>query len=289
MVVTWGRRVGLLCIQLLLTCIGMILISALPSLFLGMKIHIPSYIEEIRFLCNKLLHFSDLTYVTKNISRPLFPQILLQYKQTVVILLLALCIASFVSFLLTVIILRLPHSISRKIVALFIFLESLPDILIIISFQFIVVWTFQQTNIMIFQIASIGETKSIFLPVVCLSIPVTFLFVKILLQLIREEIEKEYVKYAKAKGFGEMYILFHHILRNIFFHLMAYGKTIVWFMLSNLILIEYVFNVNGLLSFLLQYPTSEVFFVGFFLLYIPFLILFTFYKWFVPTVMMEGK
>ncbi|MGG2065291.1 hypothetical protein [Bacillus sp. S14(2024)] len=100
MVATWGRRVGLLCIQLLLTCIGMILISALPSLFVGMKIHIPSYIEEIRFLCNKLLHFSNLTYETKNISRPLFPQIILQYKQTVVIL-LTIKIFTNISALLT--------------------------------------------------------------------------------------------------------------------------------------------------------------------------------------------
>ena len=70
-------------------------------------------------------------------------------------------------------------------------------------------------------------------------------------------------------------MLNQHVLRNVAPGLIYYSKTMIWFMLSNLIIIEYVFNVSGITAFLLEYHTPEVFALGLLLLYIP---VFLFYK-----------
>ncbi|BBW98810.1 ABC transporter permease subunit [Geobacillus subterraneus] len=105
------------------------------------------------------------------------------------------------------------------------FFESLPDLLIIVTFQLIVIAIFKKTGWLIFQPASIGEERSLFLPIACLSIPISLLFAKLLLQQYENELRKPYVEYAFSKGLSFFYILNKHVLRNVALGLLYYSKN----------------------------------------------------------------
>ncbi|SCN40419.1 Protein of unknown function [Bacillus wiedmannii] len=51
------------------------------------------------------------------------------------------------------------------------FLESIPDILLIIGLQLLIVWIYKKTNLLIMNIARVGDESIVFLPVLCLSLP----------------------------------------------------------------------------------------------------------------------
>ena len=67
--------------------------------------------------------------------------------------------------------------IQHRIKSFLIFLESIPDILLILVSQILVIW-FLNKQVLPFQIASIGGESIRGLPILCLSIPTTIMFVK---------------------------------------------------------------------------------------------------------------
>src|SRR5699024_11723242 len=77
-----------------------------------------------------------------------------------------------------------------------------------------------------------------------------------------DELNKSYVDLAKSRGLNDSELLFNHVLRNAIISIFAHSKSILWFMLSNLLLIEYVFNLAGLMRFMFDFYSPEVLTVG---------------------------
>ncbi|MDP7981176.1 ABC transporter permease subunit [Bacillus sp. WLY-B-L8] len=277
------QKISTAIIQLILAIAGILCLSSLPSLFKGMEIDINNYFKALGDLCKKLLDFSHLTY-GKGL-RPIFPQILEFYWQSLGLFMLALVISVLCAFCFTYLIIRFFYEKVKRMKFVLVILESIPDLFIIMCFQIVVLWLFQKTDIMVFNIATTWQEKSILMPVVCLSIPPTIMLTRIFLLQVEAELQKDYIAYARAKGLNFYHIFRHHVLRNVLFSMFHYSKTIVWFMFSNLLMVEYLFNVLGIVSFVLKYPFPEVFVVTLLLLYIPFFIIYKAYDLFVPAVM----
>jgi peptide/nickel transport system permease protein len=273
-------------LQFFLAIVGIICVSALPSLFQGMEIDVGRFIETTGELGKKLFTLTELTYWTNaHTSRPLFPEIFTYYSESILLFLFAFGLSIIFALIWTTIILHLKQKYIHKLKVILAFLESIPDLFIIVSFQLLIIWIYKQTDILLFNIASFGEEKSIFLPVVCLSILPTVMQMRILLLQAESELQKDYVFYAKAKGFTFMYIWRNHVLRNVAFTMIHYSKTIVWVTLSNLLMIEYLFNVRGIVYFTLKHPMPEVFLVCLLLIYVPFFVIYKVYDFVVPQVM----
>ena len=96
------------------------------------------------------------------------------------------------------------------------------------------------------KLAGLGEERIRLLPIICLTIPTTLLFIKLLLLRFKEELEKDYSLFAKSKGLSLRHILTHHISRNVLLTTIYYAKTNILFMLSNLYIIEWIFNTYGM-------------------------------------------
>lgn len=109
------------------------------------------------------------------------------------------------------------------------------------------------------------------LPIVCLAIPPTIHLTKIINLYLEEESIKDYVLLAKSKGIGINKVIITHIYRNILLNLVPHFRSHFVFILSNLIILEYIFNMNGLSKFLLDYGTANtgVLTVGLLLLFLP--------------------
>ncbi|AHX17053.1 ABC transporter permease subunit [Bacillus cereus] len=273
-------------IQFLISILGIICLGALPKLFYGFELHASEYIQSLKEVFVNLMDISNLQYVK---GKFLFPQLFVHYKETIIIFLAAFFISLFVAFCIVYVIMSSSPRMQQRIKSFLIFLESIPDILLILVSQILVVWFFKQTGFLPFQIASIGGESIRGLPILCLSIPTTIMFVKMVVLRFENELEKDYVLFAKAKGLGRFHILNRHILRNVLLSTLFFAKTNIFFMLSNLYIIEWIFNTGGIFMFLKSYfgIRVEVFIVSVLLIYIPIFILFKLFHYLIPAAMKE--
>lgn len=273
-------------IQFIISILGIIFLGALPKLFYGFELHVSRYIQSLKEVFVNLMDISNFQYVR---GKFLFPQLFVHYKETIVIFLAAFFISLFVAFCIVYVIMSSSPRIQHRIKSFLIFLESIPDILLILVSQILVVWFFKQTGFLPFQIASIGGESIRGLPIFCLSIPTTILFVKMLVLRFENELEKDYVLFAKAKGLNRFHILNRHVLRNVLLSTLFFAKTNIFFMLSNLYIIEWIFNTGGIFMFLKSYESIkvEVFIVSVLLIYIPIFILFKLFHYLIPAAMKE--
>lgn len=273
-------------IQFIISILGIIMLGALPKLFYGFKLDVSKYIQSLKEVFVNLMDISNLQYVK---GKFLFPQLFVHYKETIIIFLAAFFISLFVAFCIVYVIMSSSPRIQHRIKSFLIFLESIPDILLILVSQILVIWFFKQTGFLPFQIASIGGESIRGLPILCLSIPTTIMFVKMVVLRFENELEKDYVLFAKAKGLRRFHILNRHILRNVLLSTLFFAKTNIFFMLSNLYIIEWIFNTGGIFMFLKSYfgIRVEVFIVSVLLIYIPIFILFKLFHYLIPAAMKE--
>ncbi|PQZ56249.1 peptide ABC transporter permease [Bacillus sp. MYb209] len=273
-------------IQFLISILGIICLGTLPKLFYGFELNASKYIKSLKEVFANLMDISNLQYVR---DKFLFPQLFVHYKETIVIFLASFFISLFVAFCIVYVIMSSSPRIQHRIKSFLIFLESIPDILLILGSQILVIWFFKQTGFLPFQIASIGGESIRGLPIFCLSIPTTIMFVKMLVLRFENELEKDYVLFAKAKGLNRFHILNRHILRNVLLSTLFFAKTNIFFMLSNLYIIEWIFNTGGIFMFLKSYEgiRVEVFIVSVLLIYIPIFILFKLFHYLIPAAMKE--
>ncbi|EOQ31123.1 MULTISPECIES: ABC transporter permease subunit [Bacillus] len=264
---------GVTCLQLVAAILCIICLGALPRLFKGLQIDLIGFWNTFVLLGEKLLQPGEITYGFRD-SRKLFPQIWIHYFETMIVFLSAFLLSLLIAYILVVWVLQRSHMKQKMWNGIFLTLESIPDILLILLSQLLVVIMFQKTGFMPVKLAGLGEERIRLLPIICLTIPTTLLFIKLLLLRFKEELEKDYSLFAKSKGLSLRHILTHHISRNVLLTTIYYAKTNILFMLSNLYIIEWIFNTYGMFVFVKENSKLEIFTVSLIILYVPLFILF---------------
>ncbi|NWK69879.1 ABC transporter permease subunit [Bacillus paramycoides] len=280
------RWCGITCLQLFAAILCILCLGALPRLFKGLQIDLIGFGNTIVFLGGKLLQPGEITYGFRE-SRKLFPQIWIHYIETMIVFLSAFLLSLLIAYVLVVWVLQRSHMKQKVWNGVFLTLESIPDILLILLSQLLVVIVFQKTGFMPIKLAGIGEERVRLLPIICLTIPTTLLFIKLLLLRFREEMEKDYSIFAKSKGLSLRHILTHHISRNVLLTTIYYAKTNILFMLSNLYIIEWIFNTYGMFVYVKENSKLEIFTVSLIILYVPLFILFRLLHTFLQNVIKE--
>jgi peptide/nickel transport system permease protein len=199
------------------------------------------------------------------------------YIYSGIILLASTCltvlIAACLSFCYVLSSLRVKKAIERCLV----WIESIPDLLLIFMLQIFFVWVFKQTGINFVNIYAYGSKQAYFLPIVTMSIVPALHFFRIMVLFLLDEQNKPYVELARAKGLSRRYILLVHLFRNVIYHLFNHLQSTFLFMISSLLLVEAAFNINGYMSFILKpfvlNPVTVARWI--FLLFIPFYVMFT--------------
>ena len=274
------KTIGLI-MEVLLSIFVIICVSALPTLFRDISFNFFEFLITIKNIFISLLSPQDITYGWEY-PRSIFPQIFIQYKETIILILTSLLISIILSFSLTYLVLLVFQKMKTSILWFLTIIESLPDIFYIIFFQFLTIMIYKKTDTLLFNVASAGEDRAFFLPLLCLSIPLTLLLTKFLIQQFEKETEKLYVEYAVSKGMAPFYIFNIHILKNVLFSLYHYSKTAIWFVISNLIIIEYMFNMTGIIYFIFRNLSSEIFVIGILMLYLPVFLFYRIGEWLIP-------
>ncbi|MGD6802713.1 ABC transporter permease subunit [Rossellomorea aquimaris] len=255
----------------ILIILGILLVSAGSGLFLTQRPSLRTYWESLRSVLVDLSHPFQLVYINpiSDVERELFPIIITAFISSAKIVFLALFIAIVVSVLLLVLFYSAGKWFRGVIKSTSFLVSSLPDIFVISALQIFVIWFFKQSGILLIDVASVGENQVILFPAVTLSILPAFFFLGLMVSFIGEEENLPYVELARGKGLTKYNLLFVHMIRNILISLTYHAKQIVWMMLSNLLILEYLFNVFGVTSFLFTYNTPSIFAITAILLFIP--------------------
>ncbi|WP_137792131.1 ABC transporter permease subunit [Bacillus sp. E(2018)] len=271
-------------LSMVLSVIGIILLGSVPYMFSGMTFNTSGYLDGITEMFKVMLNPEEIMYFAESGPYPLFPSMWGIYGYSITILFAAFFIAIIVALLFALCIFMLPSGIKNRIRVFSFIFESIPDVLIAIGIQFFIVWFFKKTNILLFQIVSLYDQKTYFVPILCLTILPTFLILRILLLNIEEEYGKLYVDTARSKGMGRFRILWRHVLPNTLLSVFHQSRNILWFMLSNLLMIEFLFNIYGITSLIRTSGNPAVFTISMLLLFVPMFLFFTLlrvitYKW----------
>ncbi|MFI8687512.1 ABC transporter permease subunit [Rossellomorea sp. NPDC077527] len=268
---------------------AILFISCIPYLFEHFRLDFKQYFQKMAELFSNLSSFQNLEFsIGRNVFRPIFPTILAPLRESLILVGGSLLLSLVISLVIAFAIVNLKKKRIIVFQEIFTYIQAIPDIFYIILLQILIVWMYQKTNIQLFNFASFGEEQAIFLPILSLSITPTMIMTKLLISQILEELTKSYTNLALAKGLSFRRMIFVHVLRNTIYSLFHYSKTIILFFLTNLLIVEYLFNIPGIMSFILQYPYPEVFFMGILLIYYPIFLLFQCYELFVPKVIKEG-
>lgn len=240
----------------------------------------PAYFKQFIPSLHEMLHPTTMTYLSFGTIKPLFPELLEKYFYSMKILGGALLCAFFISVILTIGIMMLPNWFRKAVKALMGALQAVPDIFYLLFFIVLIITFYEKTHLLIFQIAQYN-TKIYGLPIFILTFLPTIQIMQYLVVDMEYELSEPYVEFAGAKGLKKGRIIVVHVFRNAIITFLTNLKTIFWFALTNLIMVEIILNMNGIMSFLFYYglKTPEVLTVSLLMIVVPFVILFYIGQW----------
>lgn len=222
-------------------------------------------------------HFSTLQYYSMGHYWPVFPEMWENYVYSMKVFTSAFLFGVLISVLVTYLIMlssnRNIRKVSQAIVSVF---QIIPDVFLILLFQFIIIYIYKKTDVLLVNILSSYGDPAYLLPIICLMILPTVFLIKTLTYIYEEELEERYVETAEAKGLSRSRILIVHIFRNAMVSLFNHSKLLFWFALSNLLMLEVLFNIDGFTSFIWKAGTMNphIFTIGLMMIFIPFFFVF---------------
>jgi peptide/nickel transport system permease protein len=183
----------------------------------------------------------------------------------------------------------LPHRLRRGVKFIFFTLESIPDLFIIALSQLFVIFILQKTGFLIADIAAIDQEQIYMLPIFCLSILPTIQLYRISMIILEDEMGKDYVLLARSIGLRKFPIILLYVLRNAMISLFFQSKKTIWFMLSNLFVLEYLFNMQGITVFMSENMEPKIFTLSLLAFFLPIFILYTLGEWLLQKKVTGGE
>ncbi|WP_108670374.1 ABC transporter permease subunit [Peribacillus acanthi] len=137
------------------------------------------------------------------------------------------------------------------------FLEGLPDLFILFLLQMGIFTLYKEFGIKLFYMYGLFGAKPYFFPMVVISILPSLFFAQYLLKVMEEEMDKQYILLGRAKGLSNLHLFKNHLIRNIYPVVMIYFKTIIFMVLTNLVLVEHMFILDGYVNELYNVLTTK--------------------------------
>ncbi|MBC1421318.1 ABC transporter permease subunit [Listeria seeligeri] len=247
------KKVVKIFLHYFLGIIGIILISCVPAFF--SKVTSETYLEALKSIFSAIMHPTtwEINYQgsTEIFHISLTDFITGPYFYTMKIIIASLLISLFIAYLLVILTFRGPIWLRQGLAGFSSILQAFPDFSFIFLIQMLVVYIYQQTGIFTLNFYSLNGEQIYAAPIVCLSIIPTVLFYKIMMLLMKKEWQADYIELARGKGLTNTAILFRHATPNMAHSLFYQSKTIIWFILSAYLIVEFLFGIEGVLFYLL--------------------------------------
>ncbi|MFK9090909.1 ABC transporter permease subunit [Bacillus salipaludis] len=168
-----------------------------------------------------------------------------KYFYTMSILSISLLIVAVVGMMVSILIIMLPRKLRKRIVSLVDFTTTAPELLIIFLLQFLMIYMYRTYDIRLFRLYGYFNNEPYFMPIFIVSFLPAFFFIQLVVKEFTNEENKDYVLFARSKGLPYRFIYIKHIIRNIIPLFYSHFRTIVWFSLTNIYVVETLFAING--------------------------------------------
>lgn len=130
---------------------------------------------------------------------------------------------------------------------------SIPDVLIVLGGVMLYIFIAKNCP----EINEQYAPKDFILPLLTLSVIPTIYISRITFVALREEMNKVYVRNAKAMGISEWRIFTSELLPSVLFKLIDTLPTLMTMLLTNMIIVEHLFNYIGIVYFLLFFYSKQ--------------------------------
>lgn len=259
-------------LRFIYTVFSILLIGSVAGMFQnGIEMSISEAWNQFVGLLQVILHPKDVNYENffgGGVAHPVFPTIFEYYGYSFFILITGFILALIGSLFLTYTTFLLPYKMRTLFIKVTGVLEATPDLFIIVVMQLAVISLYKQTGFLIFDVVGAFE-RPIVLPLLAFSILPAILLYRIMLLMFEDELMRPYVELARGKGLSTRWILWKHVLRNALFTVVNHSRTIIALMLSNLVMLEILFNLYGITWFMVNNVSVEIVVIGILLIYIP--------------------
>lgn len=132
------------------------------------------------------------------------------------------------------------------------FLSLMPGFALAAILQLSAVGIYQATGILVVNVASAFGEHALFLPFLSLFLVPFMYVVRLVSQQTAHVLAQDYILTAKAKGMGKTEIMFDHVLPNITPPVKAELFSLTSVVLGNLMVVEWIFNMPGMILFFLK-------------------------------------
>ncbi|WP_330962190.1 ABC transporter permease subunit [Planococcus antarcticus] len=117
------------------------------------------------------------------------------------------------------------------------------------------------------------------MPILCLMILPMIQLYRLCMLTFQEEERQMYVELARSLGFSKVYIILVHLFRNAIVSVFFQSKKTMWFMLSNLFVLELMFNLSGIMLFLRDNLSPTIFLLTVLSFFLPMFIFYSLGEW----------
>ncbi|WP_226036258.1 ABC transporter permease subunit [Aquibacillus saliphilus] len=260
----------------LLGVLGIIAISNAPALLTGggKFLDISSYLTNTFQLIKDFTQFDNWIYMFQGRELNMLEFLWDPYLYSMKLLVGAILLGFTIALILAILTLFLPQPLINTVKRGLGLIEAVPDLMVAFLFQILVVYIFKRTDILLMKFVTLGDQQLYLAPIVVLSFLPMIAMYRVIVLLMEEELTKDYVEFALSKGARYNAIIFIHVLRNIAKSVFFHSKIIIWALLSSLFVVEYIFNINGISSFVMEDFRPMVIAVVLFMIYTPLFIIY---------------
>jgi peptide/nickel transport system permease protein len=107
------------------------------------------------------------------------------------------------------------------------------------------------------EVGVVESLKTSIMPVVCISVGIIAVYVRLLRTDMIATLQEDYILNARAKGLSSRYILFRHALRPSSFSLLTVAGINLGALIGGSVIVEQLFSINGVGNLLVQSISSR--------------------------------
>ncbi|MBT2695780.1 ABC transporter permease subunit [Bacillus sp. ISL-55] len=192
-----------------------------------------------------------------------------RYTYSLEVIFASLMFSIVIGSLIAYLFMNFPYKQRSRVKNILNFLEGIPDLLIIFMIQMFLFTLYREFQIRLVTMYGLAGQEPLIFPMIINSLLPSLFFAQYLIKVMEDEFEKHYILLGQAKGLSKMQLLFSHLTRNIVPVVSIHFKIIIFMVLTNLVLVEHMFVLDGYikeLNKLLQMqstsPVTIFFYVG---------------------------
>lgn len=228
------------------------------------------FLNNFERLLTQLIHFTEIRIRISEFKAQSLTEVIIEpYSYTSLLIICILMLSIIIGVLLSLVTILLPEKLKNVVHQIVFFIESIPDVVLIFSIQLGIIWIFKKSAVLL--VNPIGGPQDVYLlPILVTSILPSIMLFQITIISLEEEKDKAYVEFAYSKGLSSAGILLIHIFRNVSVTVFSKIQFLLWFIISNLLITEYLFNMKGLFSFIYRnLHSSEVLVICLLMIFLP--------------------